>query len=323
MGESTGQLANLWHHANLAPEQQVGLTLQEPTQNIVILGAIGSGKTTRAMQPLLIQLLDQDCGGLIFDIKGDFKKAVLAFALEAKRDLVLIGVGQQSLNLLEGLSPEISASFLKSAFLLAGSARTDSFWIDTSVELCRHALGVLSFVPEHYHLNGLYRYLFDSLFQKEIHTDLTKKAMKPEDERLLKTYQHYLRSIFATFDEKVRSGVLANIAQILSPFQHPELVDTFCMSQPQADPTDDPAIDSVVNSQINPAMEAVLEGTIYVVDMPLARWGLAGKVIYTLIKLRFFNLMQQRALQETWNQSRPVFLCVMSIRRLSAVIKMA
>ena len=147
--------------------------------------------------------------------------------------------------------------------------------------------------------------------------------MKPEDERLLKTNQHYLRSIFATFDEKVRSGVLANIAQILSPFQHPELVDTFCMSQPQADPTDDPAIDSVVNSQINPAMEAVLEGTIYVVDMPLARWGLAGKVIYTLIKLRFFNLMQQRALQETWNQSRPVFLCVMSIRRLSAVIKMA
>ena len=99
------------------------------------------------MQPLLIQLLDQDCGGLIFDIKGDFKKAVLAFALEAKRDLVLIGVGQQSLNLLEGLSPEISASFLKSAFLLAGSAKTDSFWIDTSVEVCRYALGVLSFVP--------------------------------------------------------------------------------------------------------------------------------------------------------------------------------
>ena len=54
-------------------------------------------------------------------------------------------------------------------------------------------------------------------------------------------------------------------------------------------------------------MESVLEGAIYVVDMPLARFGLAGKVIYTLIKLRFFNVMQQRALHPEWNQTRPVF----------------
>ena len=54
-------------------------------------------------------------------------------------------------------------------------------------------------------------------------------------------------------------------------------------------------------------MEDVLNGTIYIVDMPLARWGLAGKVIYTFIKLRFFNLMQQRSLHPEWNQSLPVF----------------
>ena len=163
LGESTGALSDLWHDANMESHQQIGLALQDACQNIVILGAIGSGKTTRAMHPLLMQLLDQDCGGLIFDIKGDFQKAVVKFASMTKRQVIVVGVNQDSLNLLEGLSPEMASSFLKSALLLAGNARTDSFWIDTSVELCRNALGVLSFVPEHYTLKGLYIYLFDKV----------------------------------------------------------------------------------------------------------------------------------------------------------------
>ena len=77
---STGHLAQLGHGANLAPKQHVSLTLEDATQNILILGGIGSGKTTRAIHPLLIQLLEQRCGGLIFDVKGDFHHAVRQFA---------------------------------------------------------------------------------------------------------------------------------------------------------------------------------------------------------------------------------------------------
>jgi len=56
-----------------------------------------------------------------------------------------------------------------------------------------------------------------------------------------------------------------------------------------------------------PSMEQVLDGTIYLVDMPLARWGLGGKVAYNFIKLRFFNVMQRRNTESTWNHERPVF----------------
>lgn len=290
LGESTGHLVDRWHSANLAPGQHIGLTLQDATQNIIVLGAIGSGKTTRAMHPLLLQLLDQDCGGLIFDIKGDFKKAVLFFSSITKKHPIFVGVNQKPLNLLEGLSPEVAASFLKSALLLAGGSKSDSFWIDTGVELCRNALGVLSFIPEHYTLRGLYCYLFDKAFGQEIDQQIKEGRGSLEDGRLLESYQHYLDSIFSTFDEKIRSGVLANVAQILSPFQHPELVDTFCTSQKQKS-----------------SMKDLLNGAIYVIDMPLSKWGLAGKVIYTLIKLRFFNMMQQRVLHEDQNQSRPIF----------------
>ena len=221
------------------------------------------------------------------------------------------------MNLLQGLSPEIAASFLKSALLLAGNGKADSFWVDTSVEVCRNTLGILSFLPQHYHLNSLYLYLFDKEFQKAIKNQLTSGKIHPDQERLFKIYQHYLDSIFAGFEEKIRSGVLANISQILSPFQHPDLVDTFCKAAIPEPIFEKPIVDSELTeetSQEKPqepffenAMEDLLNGAVYVVDMPLARWGLAGKVIYTLIKLRFFNLMQQRALHPEWDQSRPVF----------------
>lgn len=54
-------------------------------------------------------------------------------------------------------------------------------------------------------------------------------------------------------------------------------------------------------------MESVLDGAVYLVDMPLSRWGLGGKVAYTFIKLRFFNVMQSRIHHPEWNQEKPVF----------------
>src|SRR5690606_3155531 len=53
LGKSTGLLSTLWHRAGMAANQQVSLTLEDACQNILVLGGIGSGKTTCVMQPLL------------------------------------------------------------------------------------------------------------------------------------------------------------------------------------------------------------------------------------------------------------------------------
>ena len=292
MGTTTGTLSSRSHGAGMAPGQDVFLSLQDATQNIVTIGGIGSGKTTRVMQPVLVQLFQQDCGGLIFDVKGDFKSAVYKLAEEHKREVITIGVHQKGVNLLKGLSPEMSASFLKSAFFLAGIGGADRFWIDTATELCKNSLGVLSFVPGAYSLEALYRYLF---FETERDT-LTAEANERLSEldqrqtRLLLSYMKYHEAVFSSFDDKVKQGVLATVAQVLSPFQHPDLVDAFCTNHEEA---------------IN--MENVLNGDIYLVDLPLATWGLGGKAVYTFIKLRFFNVLQARSSREDLNRERPVF----------------
>src|SRR5206468_6474907 len=112
--------------------QNISLNLEDACQNIMVLGGIGSGKTTCVMQPLLLQCLDQQCGGLIFDIKGDVKETVKQFADSTNKELVILGPDHTRMNLIEGLTPEVASSFLKSAFLLSDKRSIDSFWIDTA-----------------------------------------------------------------------------------------------------------------------------------------------------------------------------------------------
>lgn len=295
-GQATGVLSSLGHGAGIREGQQVGLSLDAACENIKVFGGIGSGKTTRAIQPLLVQLLDQDCAGLIFDIKGDFKHAVQTIAAETGREITLVGPGYAGLNLLEGLSPETAASFLKSCLLLNGGGKGDSFWIDTASELCRNALGVLSYLEGRYSLHGLYQYLFNGSTRVDWDAEALDLLgrLGDRDQRLLRAYQSYHENIFSAFDEKVKAGVNASVAQILAPFTHPDLIDAFC------------------TAGVNIAnLAGIKSGKVFVVDMPLSRWGLGGKVAYSFIKLRFFNVVQTRSAALDWNEKketvRPLF----------------
>ena len=294
VGTSTGFLGTKSHGAAIAGGQNVTLSLPDSAQNICVLGGIGSGKTTRAIQPLLTQLLDQNAGGLIFDIKGDFKNAVLTLASNAKKNVIVLGPHHTSMNLLSGLTPEVASSFLRSAFILSAKGNYDTFWIDTATELSKNVLGILSFLPSHYSLSGLYAYLYDSTAREEmegaVSALLSSNDLTDRDIRLIKSYQSYELAIFSKFDEKVRSGVHATIAQVLSPFNHPDLIDAFC-----------------TESEKFPQMEEVLSGSVFLIDLPLSIWGLGGKVAYNFIKLRFFNVMQRRSVESSWDQERPVF----------------
>jgi type IV secretory pathway TraG/TraD family ATPase VirD4 len=295
LGISTGILAKLSHGAGISAKQHILITQEDASQNIIIMGGIGSGKTSRTIHPILMQLVDQDCGGLIFDIKGNFHHAVNTIFEVANRTNQLKIIGEiggkgRSFNLIEGLTPEIAASFLKSSLMLSGTRAADSFWLDTASDLCRNILGVLSFLKEHYNLSSLHEYLFDKKHRDMINeeADAQLQTLEHSQQRLLNSYRNYYENIFSKYDERVQTGVLASVEQILSTFSHPLIADMFCK-----------------HSDVS--MNEVLEGTVFLVNLPLADWGLGAKVIYNLIKLRFFNVMQQRENKLDWNQDRPVF----------------
>jgi type IV secretory pathway TraG/TraD family ATPase VirD4 len=303
VGISTGALAEVKHGASIGAWQNVSLSCEDAAQNIIVLGGIGSGKTSSAINPMLIQLMDQECGGLIFDIKGNFWETVISFSKKTERNVITLGPNHQKINLLSNLTPEIASSFLKSIFLLNSKGVSDSFWIDTATELCRNTLGVLSFFEEKYTLRGLYSYLFDEDYREDVDDDL-KIILPTLDESqkgLMAAYDRYRSSIFEKFDEKVQANVNATVALVLSPFTHPTLMEAFCFVNPKN------SSDELITQAKQAKLSSTLDGDIYLVSLPLSVWGLAGKVVYSFIKLSFYNVMQQRNLQKDWNQERPVF----------------
>lgn len=200
IGVATGIFAERGHRAAIRKRQRVTLNLPDCCQNIITLGGIGSGKTTRVINPLLLQLLEQDAGGLIFDIKGDFKNTVYNLAGRQGRSVLTIGAGAQAqgINLLTGLNPEVAAGFLKSAFYLSGSGKTDAFWIDTAAELCRNALTVLYYGGS-YTLRDLYRYIFIAAARADY---LQKAAPVDEKDRRRLSVALEGLEIFDNYDDK-------------------------------------------------------------------------------------------------------------------------
>jgi len=298
VGTATGKLLSFGHGAAVSSTTALRLEGDDAAKNIAIYGGIGSGKTTRAINRYAGQSLRQNCGMLAFDVKGDYFQTLETLALGAHRTMTTIGVGARPMNLLEGMTPEVAASFLKSALILAAGSG-DKFWIETATELSRNVLGVLSFFPEYYSLNGLYRWLFDPDWHEEMVQAVERRVGQLNDHymkdelRRLKAYFDYETTIFNKFDDKVKSNVLAQASEILSPFAQPELVDAFCTQ----------SADCV-------QMEGLLDGAVFLVNLPLAEFGLGAKTAYTFVKLRFFNLMQGRRRRPEWNQDRTiVFLC--------------
>lgn len=301
VGTATGRLLDAGHTCGVTRGRALTLSGDDAAQNILLLGGTGSGKTVCKIQPLIRDALVQGCGMLVFDVKGDSADAFLTLAAEANRTVTTIGVGKdcRPCNVPHGLTPEMAASFLKSAMLLAGNTGGNAaFWVDHAVELARNVLGVLSFVPEHYSLYGLYQYIFFAEFREELAPTISQLLTQlylaaPEDAERLGAYALYHEHVFAPIDERTRSGILAQLATVLSPFTLPGLRRAFCEQ-----------------SATNVDLRRVIDGDAILMRLPLSVYGLGAKTAYTFVKLRFFNVMERRRVEPSWNQSRyVVFVC--------------
>jgi len=301
LGISTGKFAELGHGANIAAGQQVTFGISDAAMNTVIYGGIGSGKTTRLINPLLLQALRQDTGVLVFNVKGDFAKEMDYLARAANRPYQVIGDGGDDFNLLEGLTAEEAAGFLRSAFTKFADGKgggDGEFWIGNAVEYCRNALGLLRYFPAKYTLYGLYRYVYDKAEQTTVEDAVRELRHSGDlsefDQRLIDAHLFYFENVFReNATDKVGGSINMTIAQVLAPFAHPALVDAFCTHKPDGDSV---RLEDLPN-----------KGAVFRVDIPEDKFGRAGsELAFLFVKLRFMRVMRTRRVRPEWNQSRPV-----------------
>lgn len=133
---------------NLSSGETITIPESGLYQNILITGTIGTGKTSSAMYPFVNQLLEQNLGMLILDVKGNFYKKILELNEIYHRNVIVLELnGKYTYNPLDkpNLKPSILANRLRTILTLFSNQQvTDTYWLDKvesylteCIKLCR------------------------------------------------------------------------------------------------------------------------------------------------------------------------------------------
>lgn len=260
-------------------------------QNILITGAIGSGKTSSAMYPITEQLLayksdskNSKLGMLILDVKGNYYQQVIEFTKKYKRedDLIPIQIsGHFKYNPLDNLSlkPSVLANRLKTILLLFSPNNTESYWIDKSetvlseaIKLCRlYNNNYVTFLELHNLITNKDYYLSKvSLLREKF---LKNKFNKLETYDLLSSINFFEKEFFS-LDDRTMNILKSEITRITNCFvSDAEVSSTFCPNK------------SEIN--FNGFEDVIKSGKIVVLNMNINEYRNLSKIIAAYLKLDF------------------------------------
>ena len=260
-------------------------------QNILITGAIGSGKTSSAMYPITEQLISyrsssqkEKLGMLILDVKGNYYLQVLKFASKYNRqdDVIPIEIsGKYKYNPLDNpsLKASVLANRLKTILLLFSPNNSESYWIDKSetalteaIKLCRlYNDGYVTFSEIHNLITNYDYYLSKVSYLRNCFT--SNKFSRTQIYDLLSSI-NFFENEFFSLDERTLNILKSEITRITNCFvSDSDVKNTFC---PHKKDINFKGFYDVINS-----------GKIVVLNMNINEYKNLSKIIATYLKLDF------------------------------------
>ena len=287
---------------NLSTNLPVKIPEKGLYQNIFITGTIGSGKTSSAMYPFVDQLLAQNLGMLILDVKGNFYSKVLELNKIYHRNVIVLELnGQYNYNPLDkpNLKPSILANRLRTILTLFSNQQvTDTYWLDKvesylteCIKLCRlYNDNYVTFIELHKLINS-------TSFLEEKISVIKEKFLADQFSSMqihdLNSCLDFFQNEFKTLDSKVFSIIQSEITRITQIFVNDyEVSKAFCPSK----------------GTVNFSGFGNLGNDIVVLNMNVAEYRNLAKIIATYLKLDFQSEVLMRLAKP--NKIQPVaFLC--------------
>ena len=260
-------------------------------QNILITGAIGSGKTSSAMYPITQQLISykansqkEKLGMLILDVKGNYHYQVSEYAKLYGRedDVITIEIsGKYKYNPIDNtsLSPSVIANRLKTILLLFSPNNTESYWIDKSetvlteaIKLCRlYNDEYVTFKEIHQLITDFNYYSSKIMLLRNMF--IKNKFSKTQVCDLLSAINFFEKEFF-TLDSRTLNILKSEITRITNSFiSDSNILSTFC---PIKANNNFPGFKHVINN-----------GKIVVLNMNINEYRNLSKIIATYLKLDF------------------------------------
>lgn len=169
---------------------------------VMVLGAVGTGKTTACMHPYVDQLVswrahdaDHKMGGLILEVKGDFCRHVQTMLTRAGRADDYLEVGLESGVCYNPLHTDLdpyAVAFAIATLLnnLFGKSK-EPFWQQAYTDLLKHVILLRRITDGYTTLSEVYRYVLDDTqIDRDIRRLKTQLAEPPDVLRVSTTDFH-------------------------------------------------------------------------------------------------------------------------------------
>jgi type IV secretory pathway TraG/TraD family ATPase VirD4 len=273
-------------------DEQVVFGIDDLCRHTMIFGSSGSGKTTRAYNPMLTAMLGTlNAGAFIIAAKVEAVGEAVEIARRAGREVLVVEPGSAiGLDLLSG-SPDVDSMYFRDTYGRVGDDAKQ--WVDAAVARMKNALRMLQAAGHQYytfeHLTG---YCFDDKFAAMVRIQAMEKlrALPHEHDEAwtIREAMSYEDSRYMQFTPETRRSVQFAVSQLLEPLRDVQIAKTFAKRH------------NLVQ------MESVFDGKVIILHVPRTRYERAAQAIYTLGKRRFFTAMENRRADGSLDQERPI-----------------
>lgn len=280
LGRSTGFLHQRYDQfAPSIPQMPVGLTFNDLSTHLLILGGTGAGKTSGTIRPLIRQWLANNQGGmLVLDGKGQLPAEIQS------DNYTLLTPDKIKINPIEGLRPDDVAETIENLSNDGGQS-SDPYWTNAAAKLIRslahtvYALSEKGDMP--YNLASIYSLLSDTDIQSQARNSLSDDVIKTLSGSARRGIRYALVE-FPAMPEKQRGSI--------------EGIASLWLSQI----TDNEEMASWAEAVNGYPVESVTTGARIGVLLPEARYGKAGVLVSGLLKKRVYEAIKRRG--DTWQK---------------------
>lgn len=277
-------------------EPKVNLTIEDLCRHTIIFGSSGSGKTTRAFNPMLKEMLSKlGAGAFLIAAKVEAVHEAVEIAKHCGRDYLVISPGSTTgLDLLTG-NPDIDSMYLRDTFGRVGD--DTKTWVDAAVARSKNALRILQASGEQYYtFDHLTQYIFDDIYAAHMRIYATERlrALPPESDEAWTISEAiaYEENRYLKFTPETRRAVQFAVSQLLEPLRDVQITKTFGRRS------------NLIS------FDSVFDGKVFILHVPRTRYERAAQAIYTLAKRRFFTALENRRSNLQLDQERPVIFGV-------------
>lgn len=276
LGTSTGILAQ--RRDPLAPTEAnipMGLTLNDLSTHLFVLGASGTGKTYNVIRPMAKQWIALDAGGmLVIDGKG-----ALPLELQAENPgYTVISPTAEQFNPIDGMPPDSVADVLASIF--TGDNEADPMWSQAAALMLRMAAVVVQASADlDYTLNSILK--FCTISQAERTAILTPLGSAANTDKMLFMAFHYWVVEFPDMPDKTSGSIVNMVRTWLGNIVYNKKLSNW--------------VDTTDSSM---RIEDVCKGAKIGLLLPESEYGQGGVAISALVMRRLYDYVKQRG--DTW-----------------------